>query len=247
MHHKMSKTTLQALACAIACILACVGCVKRGPWHPIEGPSVWCGPDQLAQPVARTHTQTMVMAAMAGVPLVERGLRLPDGGAVSLWDLGDAASDALLKHPLPTNWPMTGGISSGGKRIDVRRAPFRIFLVSIRPTIFLMVPSQAENEPEETDRATEEERHRWPPDLAAAADTNEYFEVLVTQFQNTILLRTTLPGSPEVWYLAPDFQPNPTRIPDDSRGLSIRWSDQVLELRREGEQWITHRRQAAPR
>lgn len=174
----------------------------------------------------------------AGQPYEVVGVRLPDGSVKTMSDLyWDFTPKAASDAPIPEDWPdALMGISAPekvftGGYVDVQFAHFEFYLVSIRPMIVLLRPHQY------ADRFAERMNSGNGPTA---------FSFKYPPLQNSLVLNPQPPLSEELWWWSPDLKQRPTPLTADGRAATIRFNDEVLEVRPVGDQWVTQRRRQSP-
>lgn len=197
-------------------LMSLSGCLVRGPWKETDSiaQAPWVAPGVRGRYETR-HVELLGAPAETWESrwIGRRSQRLdPISLHVSL-------TRPLQNAGMYQQWPATtGSINS----VPQRMAPFRFFLVSLFPTVVLMIP--------------------WEYGTLQGRSNNDILkdissaQVSMDGLVNGAELTTVIPYSPHVMWYSPPKGPAPVQLKDPDLG-QISLPDGVIELRRDGDQW----------
>ena len=227
--------------CLLIMLTSNVGCVTRSSWQPHDGPRVWIAPDRLSEPVVRTVELHGGFDPWKGP---QGGFRVSRWKVVSVDDVRDRIDSRI-------------GSAKGSMNTEptdpepVRTANFEIYLVTLDPQIFLLRPhtfvggsafgwTLARRDVTTHPHLSQvgDVLHDWEQQHPVPRG----YEVSPARFFNRIHFGTAVPISDNLWWWSPELKQPPTPLTSQGRAASIPFDDEVLDVRPEGEQWVTHRR-----
>lgn len=182
--------------CAFAGTTGCK--VYLSPWQEVVGDFPLVAPGEQVRAETRSFAYAPIPAGGVEDRWIDSGGRTYDRDAVAA-----KTEDFLKASGLLEQWPIAR-LRDGPVQV-VRKAPFHLAIVSVRPTVVLMWPL-------DPSRPTSRRMERME-----FGGESLYFRRLV----NRLECRTSLPHAPDLWWFSPDLKQPPTRLAEGAASAEI--------------------------